>query len=68
MPHIERMKSESRELEEKIQNGTKFLNSENECPKFTNETQRQLLAIQLSYMVNYAETLKARIKYDENKK
>lgn len=68
MSHIERMEIELRELKEKIQNGTKFLNIETECPKFTNETQRQLLAIQLSHMENYAETLKARIKYDENKK
>ena len=67
MPHIERMRTELEELKEKIKKGEDFLNKEFEKPKFTDETQRHGLHMQLMYMHNYADVLEARIGYDEEK-
>lgn len=67
MPHIERMRTELEELKEKIKKGEDFLNKEFENPKFTDETQRHGLHMQLMYMQNYADVLEARIEYDEEK-
>lgn len=68
MNHIERMEVELKELKEKYEKGAEFLNIETECPKFTDEIQRQQLFLQLSYMENYVEVLEARIEYDKDKK
>ena len=67
MEHIERMKKELEELEEKIKKGAEFLKKEIENPKFTDNNQRELLEMQLCYMSDYADTLKDRIEYDTNK-
>lgn len=67
MEHIERMKKELEELEEKIKKGTEFLKKENENPKFTDNFQRASLEMQLCYMSDYADTLKERIEYDTKK-
>lgn len=65
--HIQRMEQELKELKTKITNGQTFLDQETKAPKFTDDTQRELLFQQLSYMKNYAHTLSQRIKYDLNK-
>lgn len=67
MKHIERMEVELKELKEKIEKGTEFLNVETEYPKFTDEIQRQNLYAQMLYMENYAEILETRINYDKEK-
>lgn len=67
MNHIERMEVELKELKEKYEKGKEFLKFETKSPKFTDEIQRQFLIVQLAYMANYAETLKARINYDKEK-
>lgn len=67
MEHIKRMEVELKELKEKYEKGVEFLNVEVECPKFTDEIQRQHLYLQLSYMENYIEVLEIRINYDKEK-
>lgn len=67
MEHIKRMENELEELEEKIKNAKEFLEKEFIEPKFTDEAQRQSLAIQVCYMIDYSEILRGRIRYDKNK-
>ncbi len=67
MEHVERMKVELKELEQKITKGAEFLEKEIESPKFTDNFQRVALGIQLSHMQNYASVLKDRIDYDTEK-
>lgn len=64
--HIERMKEELQALETKLDNLCAFLEKEMEEKKYTNEYQRQLLAIQKSHMIGYYNTLLARIDNDKN--
>ncbi|WP_443864281.1 crAss001_48 related protein [Fusobacterium ulcerans] len=65
MKHIERMEAELKELKEKIEKAKNFLESEYLEPKFTDELQRQALAVQICYMKDYADVLKERIEYDK---
>lgn len=65
--HIERMKVELKELQEKIGKLENFLNKEREQKQFTNEDQRFLLGMQLTYMQRYKDILEARIEYDTKK-
>ena len=67
MEHIERMKTELKELSEKIEKLVAFLGKELVEPKFTDETQRTSLRCQLEYMKNYQRILEERIKYDSLK-
>lgn len=67
MTHIERMEMELKELNEKIEKGTVFLEKEIKEPKFTDEIQRVKLACQIEHMTAYANVLLERIKYDKNK-
>ena len=64
--HIERMEDELQALEIKLDNLCTFLEKEMEEPQYTNEYQRQLLAIQMSHMIGYYNTLLARIDNDKN--
>lgn len=64
--HIERMEDELQALETKLDNLCTFLEKEMEEPQYTNEYQRQLLAIQMSHMIGYYNTLLARIDNDKN--
>lgn len=64
MEHIERMKVELQELEEKIEKLEIFLEKEEQEPKFTDEIQRILLVNQKECMKSYARILKHRINYD----
>lgn len=66
MEHIERMELELQEIKWKIEKGRAFLNKEMQEAKYTNELQRQLLAIQLTHMENYHNVLLARINNDKN--
>ncbi len=66
MTHIERMELELKELNEKIEKATKFLEEEIENPNKTNEIQRIKLACQIEHMISYAYTLKERIDYDKD--
>lgn len=68
--HIERMKIELEELQEKIKKGKDFLYKEKdkkESEKILDDNQRINLATQLMYMDSYAECLKKRIEYDKTK-
>lgn len=65
--HIERMKVELKELEEKIEKLTVFLDKECENPKVTDRYQRTLLGRQLDYMEDYKDILQSRIEYDTKK-
>ena len=67
MTHIERMEIELRELNEKIEKGTVFLEREIKEHKFTDEIQRIKLACQIEHMTAYANVLSERIKYDKKK-
>lgn len=67
MTHIERMELELKELNEKIEKGTYFLEKEIKEPKFTDEVQRIKLACQIEYMIAYANILSERIEYDKQK-
>lgn len=64
MEHIERMKVELKELEDKIEKLDSFLEKEKVDPKFTDEIQRILLENQKENMKSYARVLKHRINYD----
>lgn len=64
--HIEKMEEELQALETKLDNLCAFLEKEMEEKKYTNEYQRQLLAIQKSHMIGYYNTLLARINNDKN--
>ena len=64
--HIERMEEEAQELVVKIKKIEVFLSKEMEEKKYTDEYQRQLLAIQRSHMIDYYNTLLARINNDKN--
>lgn len=64
--HIEKMEEELQALETKLDNLYAFLEKEMEEKKYTNEYQRQLLAIQKSHMIGYYNTLLARIDNDKN--
>lgn len=65
--HIERMKEEAQELEEKIKKLEVFLSKEMEEKKYTDEYQRQLLAIQKEHMIRYYSVLLERIGIDKKK-
>lgn len=68
--HIERMKIELEELQEKIKKEKDFLHKEKdkkESEKILDDNQRINLATQLMYMDSYAECLKKRIEYDKTK-
>lgn len=67
MEHIERMKDEFKELEDKIIKAKSFIMSEN-FKKFLDNKQRELLVNQVYVMESYALILKQRIDYDINKK
>ena len=64
MEHIERMKVELKELEDKIEKLDSFLEKEKVNPKLTDEIQRILLENQKENMKSYARILKHRINYD----
>lgn len=69
MNHIDRMKEELRELEEKYKKENIFLASEqmkitSSNPSMLNDSQRLMLEEQLKYMKLYIEVLKRRIQYD----
>ena len=63
--HIRRMEKEYEELEEKGIKLQEFLEKEMKEPKFTNEKQRLLLGIQMTYMKNYLMVLEERIENDK---
>lgn len=65
--HIERMEEEEQELTVKIKKLTDFLDKEMEEPKYTNEYQRQLMAIQRQHMIDYYNVLSLRISNDKMK-
>lgn len=65
--HIERMEEEAADLKIKTDKLIAFLEMEMIEPKFTDEYQRQLLAIQKSNMIDYYNTLLARIDNDKKK-
>lgn len=65
--HIERMEEEAQELEEKIKKLEVFLSKEMEEKKYTDEYQRQLLAIQRDHMIRYYSVLLERIGIDKKK-
>ena len=65
--HIERMEEEAQELEEKIKKLEVFLSKEMEEKKYTDEYQRQLLAIQKDRMIGYYCILLERIYVDKKK-
>lgn len=67
MEHIERMKQEHVELQDKYNKGCDFLEQETREPKFTDEIQRRDLSIQLNLMWMCKQLLMQRIIYDENK-
>ena len=67
MKHIERLRKELEELQDKINNLETFLECEILKPNFTDEIQRIKLSCQLEYMLNYAQILQERIAYDSNK-
>lgn len=64
--HIERMKIELKELEEKLDKASEFLKKEILTPKYTNEIQRIRLSCQVEHMDRYKQILKERIEYDSN--
>lgn len=66
--HIERMEEELQELETKLNNLCAFLEKEMKEPKYTDEYQRQLLAIQKQHMIDYYNVLSLRISNDKMKK
>lgn len=66
--HIERMEEEEQELTIKINKLTAFLDKEMEEQKYTDEYQRQLMAIQRQYMIDYYNVLLLRINKDKMKK
>lgn len=61
------MEEEVDELQVKIKKLGLFLEKEEEEPKFTDEYQRQLLAIQRDYMIRYYSVLLERIGIDKKK-
>lgn len=65
MEHIERMKIELNELKEKIKKTDLFLMKEIDEPNKLNDSQKIMLGIQISYMIDYARILEERIKYDK---
>lgn len=65
--HIERMEEEAQELEIKIDKLSTFLSKEMEEKKYTDEHQRQLLAIQRDLMIRYYSVLLERIGIDKFK-
>ncbi len=65
--HIERMKVELKELNEKIEKLSVFLDKEYENPTLTDIYQRTLLDRQLDSMEEYSAILEGRIKYDTEK-
>lgn len=65
--HIERMKEEAEELEVKIKKLETFLAKEMKEKKYTDEYQRQLLAIQKDHMIKYYVVLLERIGIDKKK-
>ena len=65
--HIERMEEEAEELKIKIDKLIAFLEKEMEEKKYTDEYQRQLLAIQSRDMIGYYNTLLVRIDNDKKK-
>lgn len=65
--HIERMEEEEKELTVKINKLTAFLDKEMEEKKYTDEYQRQLLAIQRDHMIRYYSVLLERIGIDKKK-
>lgn len=67
MEHIKRMELELKELEDKIEKLSIFLEKEKIEPKFTDEIQRVLLENQKDHMKSYARILKHRIFYDTKK-
>ncbi|MGL5126163.1 MAG: crAss001_48 related protein [Fusobacteriaceae bacterium] len=62
MTYIERMKKEHKELENKMEKLSIFLDAEFNNPVKTCEKQRVLLALQLQAMYNYLEILSERIE------
>ncbi|MGL4998556.1 MAG: crAss001_48 related protein [Cetobacterium sp.] len=62
MEHLERMKIEYKELNEKIEKLSIFLEKEFKSKDKTCEKQRVLLALQLQAMYNYLEVLGERIE------
>ncbi|MGL5964741.1 MAG: crAss001_48 related protein [Fusobacteriaceae bacterium] len=67
MTHIERMKLELEELNEKIMKGSEFLEGEEIEPKFLDYIQIDLMKQQLKHMRGYSDILRHRIMYDSNK-
>lgn len=65
-PHIERMNKELEDLNEKLEKGYSFLNSEN-VNNIIDSQQKLLLAQQLIVMEEYSDILSQRIKYDLEK-
>ena len=61
------MEEEAQELEEKIKKLEVFLSKEMEEKKYTDEYQRQLLAIQKDRMIGYYCVLLERIYVDKKK-
>lgn len=64
--HIERMNKELEDLNEKLEKGYSFLNSEN-VNNIIDSQQKLLLAQQLIVMEEYSDILSQRIKYDLEK-
>lgn len=68
MEHIERMKKELLELEERFEKLNDFLESQIENPESKiDEVQKIYLGMQLTHMNSYIEVLKMRIEYDTEK-
>lgn len=63
MKSIEKLNKEAVELRANIGKIANFLSEELTSPKDTDEIDRTMLTIQLSYMSNYLETLEKRIEY-----
>ena len=63
MKSIEKLNKEAVELRANIVKITNFLSEELTSPNDTDEIDRAMLTVQLSYMSNYLETLEKRIEY-----
>lgn len=63
MKLIEKLNKEAVELRANIGKIVNFLSEEITSPKDTNEIDRTMLTVQLSYMQNYLEILEKRIEY-----
>jgi predicted RNase H-like nuclease (RuvC/YqgF family) len=59
--NIEKMRDELEELQDKVNDLNEFLEKEMERPKLTNESERVLIALQVSYMEHYRYFLERRI-------